>query len=187
MGRLGCMGRRCARQRRRSLPALAAPAFPASNAFSFTLESMALPGWMRPICAWRSTTARTGLPLLVHAEVAGPSMRPPEAQRVERGLAQVFHLSGLAARRCRSRSHRPAHPPGRGVRRRPSTSCILSSAKALPLLADARRRGLPITVETCVQYLWFAAEEIPDGATEFKCAPPIRDAANREALVDRAQ
>ncbi len=60
----------------------------------------------------------------------------------------------------------------------------LASAKALPLLAEARERGLPITVETCVQYLWFAAEEIPDGATEFKCAPPIRDAANREALWD---
>ena len=58
----------------------------------------------------------------------------------------------------------------------------LASAKALPMLADARERGLPITVETCTQYLWFAAEEIPDGATEYKCAPPIRDAANREAL-----
>ena len=60
----------------------------------------------------------------------------------------------------------------------------LASAQALPLLAAARERGLPITVETCIQYLWFAAEEIPDGATEFKCAPPIRDAANREALWD---
>jgi len=58
----------------------------------------------------------------------------------------------------------------------------LASAKALPMLADARRRGFPITVETCTQYLWFAAEELPDGATEYKCAPPIRDAANREAL-----
>ena len=58
----------------------------------------------------------------------------------------------------------------------------LSSAQALPLLRDARERGVPITVETCVQYLWFAAEEIPDGATEYKCAPPIRNAANREAL-----
>ncbi len=37
-------------------------------------------------------------------------------------------------------------------------------------------------METCTQYLWFAAEEIADGATEYKCAPPIRDAANREAL-----
>lgn len=58
----------------------------------------------------------------------------------------------------------------------------LSSAEALPLLARARQRGVPITVETCVQYLWFAAEEISDGATEYKCAPPIRSAANREAL-----
>jgi allantoinase len=52
----------------------------------------------------------------------------------------------------------------------------------LPLLADARARGVPITVETCVHYLWFAAEDIPDGVTEFKCAPPIRGTANREAL-----
>ncbi len=58
----------------------------------------------------------------------------------------------------------------------------LSSARALPMLAGARERGVPITVETCVQYLWFAAEEIPDGATELKCAPPIRNRANREAL-----
>ena len=49
-------------------------------------------------------------------------------------------------------------------------------------MPTARERGLPITVETCAHYLWFAAEEIPDGATEYKCAPPIRDAANREAL-----
>src|SRR6202044_3755132 len=58
----------------------------------------------------------------------------------------------------------------------------LASAEALPLLTQARERGLPVTVETCVQYLWFAAEEIPDGATEFKCAPPIRGRANRGAL-----
>jgi len=41
---------------------------------------------------------------------------------------------------------------------------------------------VPITVETCSHYLWFAAEDIPDGATEYKCAPPIRGAANREQL-----
>jgi len=58
----------------------------------------------------------------------------------------------------------------------------LATAKAWPLISEARNRGVPITVETCVQYLWFAAEEIPDSATEFKCAPPIRDAANRECL-----
>jgi allantoinase len=58
----------------------------------------------------------------------------------------------------------------------------LASARALPLLADARRRGVPITVETCAHYLWFAAEKISDGATEYKCAPPIRSEQNREQL-----
>ena len=42
--------------------------------------------------------------------------------------------------------------------------------------------GLPLTVETCPHYLCLAAEEIPDGATQFKCAPPIRERENREAL-----
>lgn len=58
----------------------------------------------------------------------------------------------------------------------------LSSAQALPMLAEARNRGVPITVETCPHYLWFAAEKIPDGATEYKCAPPIRRSENREKL-----
>jgi allantoinase len=58
----------------------------------------------------------------------------------------------------------------------------LAAAEALPLLRAARAEGLPITVETCPHYLTFCAEEIPDGATLFKCAPPIRGRANREAL-----
>ena len=58
----------------------------------------------------------------------------------------------------------------------------LSSASALPLLADARRDGVRITAETCPHYMSLAAEDIPDGATQFKCCPPIRDAANRDAL-----
>jgi allantoinase len=58
----------------------------------------------------------------------------------------------------------------------------LSSAAALPVLAAARARGVTVTVETCTHYLWFAAEDIPDGATEYKCAPPIRAARNREDL-----
>ncbi len=58
----------------------------------------------------------------------------------------------------------------------------LSSAEALDMIAAARREGLPLTVETCPHYLAFAAEEIPDGATEFKCCPPIRERANRERL-----
>jgi allantoinase len=58
----------------------------------------------------------------------------------------------------------------------------LSSAEALPLIAAAKRDGVAITVETCPHYLTFNAEEVADGATQFKCCPPIRDAANRELL-----
>jgi allantoinase len=58
----------------------------------------------------------------------------------------------------------------------------LSSATSLPLLRAARAHGLPLTVETCPHYLSFAAEEIADGATEYKCAPPIRGRAERDAL-----
>jgi allantoinase len=50
------------------------------------------------------------------------------------------------------------------------------------MIAGARAQGLPLTAETCPHYLHFAAERIPDGATPFKCAPPIRDEQNREAL-----
>lgn len=58
----------------------------------------------------------------------------------------------------------------------------LSSAEALPALRTARAEGLPITVETCPHYLTLSEEQIPDGGTRFKCCPPIRDDANRDAL-----
>jgi allantoinase len=77
-----------------------------------------------------------------------------------------------------------------GVRRTGARAHILhlSSARALDQIRAAKAEGLPITVETCPHYLSFAAEHIPDGATQFKCCPPIRDEANRDllwqALVD---
>jgi allantoinase len=58
----------------------------------------------------------------------------------------------------------------------------LSSADALPMIRSARRDGLRLTVEVCPHYLIFTSEEIPDGATQFKCCPPIREGANREEL-----
>jgi allantoinase len=58
----------------------------------------------------------------------------------------------------------------------------LASAEALPAIRAARAAGVPLSVETCPHYLTFAAEEIADGATAFKCAPPIRSRANRERL-----
>jgi len=124
----------------------------------------------------------TGLPLLAHAEVAGPVGAATEALNAS-GADWRKYSTYLASRpdaaevgaiamliRLAEDYDTPIH------------IVHLASAQALPLLAEARGRGVPITVETCVHYLWFAAEEIPDGATEFKCAPPIRSAANREAL-----
>lgn len=122
------------------------------------------------------------LPLLAHAEVAGPV---DEATRA---------LNAASADWRKYSTYLSSRPDAAEVQAikllirlaeefgSPIHIVHLSSAEALPLLVDARRRGLPITVETCVQYLCFAAEEIRDGATEYKCAPPIRDAANRDAL-----
>lgn len=58
----------------------------------------------------------------------------------------------------------------------------LSSAGALETLARARDEGVPLTAETAPHYLHFTAEEVPDGATWYKCAPPIRDRGNRDRL-----
>jgi allantoinase len=124
----------------------------------------------------------TGLPLLAHAEVAGP---------VETATASL-HAAGADWRKYST--YLASRPEAAEIEAIALLIRLaeefqthihivhLASAKALPLLAEARGRGVPITVETCIQYLWFAAEEIPDGATEFKCAPPIRNTANREAL-----
>jgi allantoinase len=60
----------------------------------------------------------------------------------------------------------------------------VSSASVLPLLAAARADGVPVTAETCPHYLALAAEDVPAGATQFKCCPPIRGRANREQLWD---
>ena len=129
----------------------------------------------------------TGLPLLVHAELAGP---------IDEATAS---LNGSKADWRKYSTYLASRPDSAETEaiallirlaeefRTPIHIVHLASAQALPMLADARARGLPITVETCVQYLWFAAEDIPDGATEFKCAPPIRSAANREALWDALQ
>src|SRR5262249_43005106 len=60
----------------------------------------------------------------------------------------------------------------------------LSSANAVGMIRDARDEGLAFSAETTPHYLHFAAEDIPDGATPFKCAPPIRERDNRERLWD---
>lgn len=121
--------------------------------------------------------ARLGLPLIVHAELdepASPALFPSEPRRFASYLAsrppsmevRAIELLIDLCRRTKCRTH-VVH---------------LSAADALPLVEKAKDEGLPFTAETCPHYLTFAAEEIPDGATQFKCAPPIRSAENREAL-----
>lgn len=124
--------------------------------------------------------ARTGLPLLVHAELPSPidsatrklahadwslyetylQSRPEDAE-----LSAIRMLLSL----CREFNFR-LH------------IVHLSASAALPELRAARSEGLPVTIETCPHYLHHTAETIPQGATLFKCAPPIRSRENREQL-----
>jgi allantoinase len=119
--------------------------------------------------------ARTGLPLMVHAE----------------DPACLLDWEGMSRKYADYLSSRPAKAERSAIEMLvrlmewcPTRVHIVhvSSAASLDIVRDARKRGLPITVETCPHYLTFAAEEIPDGATEYKCAPPIRDRNERDAL-----
>jgi allantoinase len=124
----------------------------------------------------------TGLPLLVHAEVAGPvdaatktlNANGADWRRYSTYIASRPDAAEVEAIALLIRLAEEFDTPIHVVH--------LATAAALPQLTDARERGLRISVETCTHYLWFAAEEIPDGATEYKCAPPIRSSGNREAL-----
>jgi len=123
-----------------------------------------------------TTIAKSGLPLLVHAELAttGPGLRsqprmPYHIYLSSRPREWEHHAIKLLIQLCREfECHiHIVH---------------LSSADAVPMLREARKEGLPITVETCPHYLFFSAEEIMNGDTRFKCAPPIREKENRERL-----
>jgi allantoinase len=111
---------------------------------------------------------------LVHAEdpqtvrPAKPSSRYPDFVASRPPQAEVRAVATVldAARRTGARVH----------------ILHLSSAQVLPLLAQARDEGVRVTAETCPHYLTLSAEQVPDGATEFKCCPPIRDEANRDQL-----
>ena len=116
-------------------------------------------------------------PLLAHAEWPAALKPIPRHQR----SARLRHVARLAPAARGSRRDRDADRALPRVRR--GVHIVhLAAAEALPLLRAARAEGLPITVETCPHYLTFCAEEIPDGATVYKCAPPIRGRANRDAL-----
>jgi len=119
------------------------------------------------------TLARLDALLIVHAEDAAEikaasgadfgsfvASRPPVAER--RAIEKVIS----AAAGTGGRAH----------------IVHLSAAECVAMIAGAKAAGIRLTAETCPHYLYFAAEQVPDGATEFKCCPPIRDAVNREAL-----
>ena len=124
--------------------------------------------------------ARLGTVLLVHAEVSGPiddaaaslvNCDPRDYDTFLRSRPRESENQAIALmiRMCRdtgARVHIVHH----------------SSSDALPMLRNAKAEGLSLTVETCPHYLTFAAEEIPDGATHFKCCPPVRERENREKL-----
>jgi allantoinase len=126
--------------------------------------------------------ARIDAPLLVHAELPAPLA---EGEKAAKGLDPRRYATYLASRPRRAEDAaielvlRLARETGARAH-----IVHLSSADALPMIARARDEGVRITVETCPHYLTFAAEEIADGATELKCAPPIREAENRERLWD---
>lgn len=129
--------------------------------------------------------ADLGVPLLVHAELPGPI---EAAERAQAGLsaAERRRYVHYLQSRPRAAEDRAVELMIRLARDTGARVHIVhhASADSLAALERARDAGLPITAETCPHYLHFAAEDIPDGATAFKCAPPIREAENRERLWD---
>ncbi|MEJ7740501.1 MAG: allantoinase AllB [Chitinophagaceae bacterium] len=114
------------------------------------------------------------LPLLVHCELSTPQQPAPDVFSYQDYLASrpadwEDNAIALMIRLC-------------GEYRCPVHIVHLSSAGSISQIIRAKEQGLPLTVETAQHYLYFNAEDIPDGKTVFKCAPPIRDKANNQQL-----
>jgi len=128
-----------------------------------------------------SELAKLGAPLLVHAELPGPI-----EEAVKRCTGPPVGRSYQTWLESRPRA---AENEAIALLLRLSEDCgarvhivHLASADALPRIREAKANGGRVSAETCPHYLTFAAEDIPDGETEFKCAPPIRECENRERL-----
>ena len=121
--------------------------------------------------------ARLGLPLLAHAEWPGLLSEPDAREDPRRYATWLTSRPPAAEHAAIDVLVRLARDTGARVH-----IVHLASADALPAIATARAEGVPITVETCPHYLTFCAEEIADGATPYKCAPPIRERDHRERL-----
>jgi len=121
--------------------------------------------------------APLGRPLLAHAEWPGLLSEPDSRADPRRYSTWLVSRPPAAETTAIELLARLSHHTGARVH-----IVHLASADALPAIAAARAAGIPITVETCPHYLTFCAEEIADGATPFKCAPPIREREHRERL-----
>jgi len=116
--------------------------------------------------------------LVVHAE-------DPDLLEAAPGTSGPSYAAFLASRPAAAENTAVAHVIDLAARTGARAHVVhLSSAEAIPLFAAAQRDGVRITTETCPHYLTLSAEEVPDGATQFKCCPPIRDRANQELLWD---
>lgn len=119
--------------------------------------------------------------LLVHAELPGPIA----AAAAGCGLRErpTSYAAFLRSRPVEAEARAVAALVGLSEATGSAVHVVhVSAADTLEVLAGARNRGVRVTAETCPHYLTFAAEEVPDGATVFKCAPPIREEQHREAL-----
>ena len=124
--------------------------------------------------------AELGLPLMVHAELP----LPIEAATLEAAAGDPASYATYLASRPAAAEHEAVvlvmeHAAAFGAR---VHIVHVSSPETGRLVADGRRRGVRVSAETCPHYLFFEAAGIPAGATEFKCAPPIRGAAERDGL-----
>lgn len=119
-----------------------------------------------------------GVPLLTHAELAGPIDRAPKSTAPHNSYR--FHLES----RPKASENEAVALMVRMAKKHGARVHIVhhSSSEALLTIERARADGVALTVETCPHYLSFAAEDIPDGATYFKCTPPIREQDNQDAL-----
>jgi allantoinase len=120
-------------------------------------------------------------PLLVHAELDGPIEDAARKLRFEDDPRHYSTWLDARPRRAEDEAIALLVRLARELHVRVHV-VHLSSSDALATLHRAREEGVAIGAETCPHYLSLAAEEVPDGATEYKCAPPIRERANREHL-----
>jgi allantoinase len=124
--------------------------------------------------------AKLKVPLLVHAELPGPIVQA--AKKISG--SDIRRYSTWLASRPRAAENEAIELVLKLAREFGARLHVvhLSSSDALSMLQQAKSKGQPLTVESCPHYLTFDAEDVTDGRTEFKCAPPIREKDNREKL-----